>query len=611
MKSPKRDTAFRSTGALISILLILALAGCVTPTSIAPTATGAPEASASAQADTTTPPPALTFDEEMTIDFYYAPVNISGLISGWGGKILKDRFNLKINLIAPNISGQAIYQTRSAAGNLGDLVLLGAAQLKDSVDAGLFLDMTETLNQYGPNLMAFSANAIKATQEMLGTDKIYAVPDCVSTLSPLDPVPSVDGVNVTTQSGGAVYLRWDLYQKIGAPKLNTMEDLLPVLKQMQEICPTSISGKKTYPISMFKDWDWYAMKAVWESFPTMYGYQFNAGASTILINGDPRDFKVQRLDDDSGIYYRSLKFYFQANQMGLVDPDSPTLTWDTSRAKVKDGQTLFYWWSWGSISQFNTPENSNADPPVGFAFIPISDAKYYDDGFKPLGQWGEYIGIGSKAKDPKRLVALLDWLATPEGAQTLVAGPKGLTWEEKDGQPVFTEFGLKAKTDITITVPDEWGGGEYGDRSLRLPQMIYWFNMNPDYGVPYNPNLWPSYMETASTKLDKQWQEAYGADHMIDYIVKNNMVSVAAGSSYVAPTDSEDIKNARSQCGNVVLNTSWQMVFAKDQAEFDSLWADMKTQLQGLGWENIYEVDMQNAKDYNAAGMKAINDFMN
>lgn len=609
MKKPVSKTTMRCAWLLLAVLLSVALGGCgtATPSSTTPPTSATVETSASAQPTATEPAAALTFKDELTVDYYSFAGNFSGLVTGWGAKILKDKFNLKINVIAPNISGQAIYQTRSAAGNLGDMVSLNSEQLTESVNAGLFLDMTDLLNQYGTNLKTITAAGIKSSQNFLKTDKIYAIPECVSSLSPTDPLPAVDGATVTTQSGGAAYLRWDLYQAVGAPKLNTMEDLLPVLQQMQEANPTSISGKKTYAISMFKDWDGQAMKAIWESFPTMYGYEFCPGTSTILTYGDPTELKTQRLDDDNGLYYRTLKFYFQANQMGLVDPDSPSLTWDTTCAKVKDGQTLFYWWSWASISQYNTQAMSNADKPSGFAFVPIADAKYYDSGYNPLGQWSGYMSISAKTKDPARLIALLDWMATPEGEETLAAGPKGLYWEEKDGLPVLTEFGIAGKNDSSLAVPEEWGGGIYSD-NLQLPMIIYWFENNPNYNVPYNPNMWPSYLAGAATKLDKSWQAAYGAESMLDYITKNNMLSVAPGNSYVPPADSEDIKNARSQCSNAIITASWQMVFAKDQAAFDSLWQDMKTQIQGLGWEEILKVDMQNAKDYNAACLKTIED---
>lgn len=35
------------------------------------------------------------------------------------------------------------------------------------------------------------------------------------------------------------------------------------------------------------------------------------------------------------------------------------------------------------------------------------------------------------------------------------------------------------------------------------------------------------------------------------------------------------------------------MVFAKDEAEFNSLWENMCTQLEGLGWSTLTEYDTE------------------
>lgn len=50
-------------------------------------------------------------------------------------------------------------------------------------------------------------------------------------------------------------IRWDLYEQIGMPEVTELEDYIDVLKQMKEICPVSDSGKETYGVSFFSDWD--------------------------------------------------------------------------------------------------------------------------------------------------------------------------------------------------------------------------------------------------------------------------------------------------------------------------------------------------------------------
>ena len=46
-------------------------------------------------------------------------------------------------------------------------------------------------------------------------------------------------------------LRWDLYKELGYPEIKTLDDMVDVLGQMKEICPTDDNGKTTYGVSLF------------------------------------------------------------------------------------------------------------------------------------------------------------------------------------------------------------------------------------------------------------------------------------------------------------------------------------------------------------------------
>ena len=47
---------------------------------------------------------AANHDEELTLEVYDVAANYQGLQTGWFGKILKDEFNLVLNIIAPQVS---------------------------------------------------------------------------------------------------------------------------------------------------------------------------------------------------------------------------------------------------------------------------------------------------------------------------------------------------------------------------------------------------------------------------------------------------------------------------------------------------------------------------
>ena len=87
------------------------------------------------------------YAKELTIDVFDSQANFQGEQTGWFAKLIKDKFNIKLNIIAPNVAGggDTLYQTRSANGNLGDLIItnLDSSRLKDMVTAGLVLDMSD------------------------------------------------------------------------------------------------------------------------------------------------------------------------------------------------------------------------------------------------------------------------------------------------------------------------------------------------------------------------------------------------------------------------------------------------------------------------------------
>lgn len=190
------------------------------------------------------------YPEFLTIEVFGSQSNYQGLQSGWFGKIVKDKFNMELNIIAPNVAGggDTLYQTRSANGNLGDLILLRIDQnrLRDLVQAELVLDMTEyldgceNLKQYLPAIEMASALADK--------EGLWGIPSSISLVSAMEP-------NEISEPTGAASLRWDLYKEAGYPEIKSLDGLLPVLAQMQELAGTSDSGKDVYAFSLFGDWD--------------------------------------------------------------------------------------------------------------------------------------------------------------------------------------------------------------------------------------------------------------------------------------------------------------------------------------------------------------------
>lgn len=191
----------------------------------------------------------------------------------------------------------------------------------------------------------------------------------------------------------------------------------------------------------------------------------------------------------------------------------------------------------------------------------------------------------------------LDWSVSPEGLRYYTNGFEGFNYEKTaDGKFKLTEAGQTAFQKNT-PVPDQYGGGGYQDGQSKINSMIMSdFVKDPDSGEFYNNNYWSSTLEANKTALTTDWQNTYNAKNATDYYLKNKMIDIVPNINTSFGVDSSEIKNKRSQISDYVKNASWKMVFAKNQAEFDQLWAKMQTDVAGLGWNEVLASDTVKAQ---------------
>jgi putative aldouronate transport system substrate-binding protein len=288
-----------------------------------------------------------------------------------------------------------------------------------------------------------------------------------------------------------------------------------------------------------------------------------------------------------------LHFLFKANQMGLVDPDSASQDWNKVAEKLTNKQVLLLWYTWQRGFYNTIARGMNGD---GFVAVPIADTHIFQTSDAYFGN-GRVFAIGSKAKDPQRILDFLDWYVSPEGLRYTINGFEGFNYERtEDGKFRLTEIGQTAFQDNT-PVPDEYGGGGYQDGQYKINSLIIGdFGTDPETGEFYNANYWSHTLAANDTKLRQEWQQMFGATNATEYYIKNNMIDIMPNINTSLGSDSSDIKNKRSQISDYVKNASWKMVFAKDQAEFDQLWSKMQTDVKGLGWDDVFAVDSERAE---------------
>lgn len=516
----------------------------------------------------------------LTIEIYDAAANYQGTQSGWFAKVVKDRFNIELNIIAPQVAGDAIFQTRASSGNLGDIVLLDAVQFAECVDSGLIKDITADLPNYS-NLAAYKEqiDVYNGGLPNNADKKTYGIPTEMMNTSP------------TSYSQDVIYssplLRWDLYSELGCPDIADLNGLLDVLGQMMEKHPTNEAGDPAYPFSLWADWDGGdGMLGIANvvQLTTWYGEKLRG--SVIL----KPDGTFTPLTDKTGSYYKILHFLNDAYRRGLVDPDSGVQDWNSACAKMGAGQVYLMWYSW-QVGFWNSQER--LENGTAFIFIPVADQNYYTDADAYFGS-GRVFGVGSGVEGEKyeRIMKFLDWYASPEGLTFQHVGIEGFNYTvNEDG--TYTAINTNALMD-NLPVPEEYGGAGYNDGNNAINQWIVGANStNPVTGETYAKDYWKSWKETTMTQMKKDWAAKFGAAEPVDWMKQNNKLVISPNVSVSLAADTNDIGVIRNQCNESVCDYSWKMIFAKDDAEFDSMWDEMTSTLEGIGFADLTAFDIE------------------
>ncbi len=582
----------RIFAALLALVVILSITACnVTDVGQGMGTPTAKPTQSDAAPDTSEP----TGKELYKIDVFTMLGNKAGDQTGWFAKIAKDKFNIEMNMIASNVEGgDTKFATMMASGDLGDIVIFGSDadnKWQDALKANALLDWTANglLDTYGKDIIANYSKAVEKNKINFGNGKsVYGLGHTVANM----PNGPSEGEDMTYHSD----MRWDLYEQLGKPEINSPEDMLPVLKGMQELEPLSESGMPTYAFSIWSDWDGNMVMYV-KSFAALFGYDEGDGfnnAGFLLYSPDNGD--CQGALDADGWYVRTLKLLFNANQMGLLDPDSISQKYDDVVRKFQDGAIFFSLFPWAD-NVYNTQER--VELGKGFKFVPIKGQKVISYGFDERGG-NRIISIGAKAGYPERLMELINWMYTPEGIMTNYNGPEGLTWEMKGGRPVLTEFGKQALPNNPVDVPKEYGGGTYQDGQNQMNfEFVHRNATNPENNEAYDYRLWTSVLEANASTLTKNWRDAMGALTTKDYLVNNDMISVKSPvfMGKAPEVISDELMQKQGQVATVIKQNSWKMMYAKDEAEFNQLLEEMTTKAKGLGYDEVFKWNVDHATE--------------
>lgn len=538
----------------------------------------------------------------ITLTIYSQLANYSGEMQGWFAQILKDKFGVKVNLIP---DGDGVFDTRMEAGDLGDIVVWGSDD-KDyvqAVSAGLLYDWEEDnlVQEYGPYIW-------EHMQDALNKNKIVSAPKDAdgNVIGEANTIYGF-GHNVASSSDSheAFFytwdIRWDLYQQLGHPEVNDLDDLMDVLIAMKEICPTADNGKPTYAMSLWPDWDGNYVMYVKAMATAYYGYdEFGFGHYNVRT-GEYYD----ALSPDSP-YLEMLAWFNELYRNGLLDPDSMTQTYDNMIEKVQNGQTFFSIFNYaGSLAynketHYGQDEEGNEINKIMESLVP-KEACPIVGGLSTLG--GNRVwSIGAKTQYPELCMEIINWLCTPEGRLTIDYGPKGVCWDyDENGKTYFTEFGKTCFEDRTTLMPSEWGGATFNEGAFQVNNLTWSSaDINPESGERYDQQYWASNLvPEGRCDAERDWREYTGYDTLEEYMDSCNYAVDVPTTFSFAERDPQ-LESTWVQVATCLKDYSWRAIYAETEEEFQAIVNEMRGRAKSYGYDACTQWSIEQAAIKNA-----------
>jgi len=486
----------------------------------------------------------------------------------WFCNILRDEVGVEFEVAAGN-ADESVMLALLASGELTDIVgIRGPEKYVPAVEGDMLINLEDYKDQL-PNIFGNErlAPALQNVKNKYEFDGIYGIPTRIGEQQGLSYEPE---------------LRWDLYEELGCPEMETPEDFMNVLAEMQKLQPVSADGKDVYAFQLWKNDNPSGYLGFMDSIWMVHNGWSYYGSNMTCISVDCKEEPVYIMDEDS-MYMKGLRYLFEANQRGLIDPESAVQTWADMEAKMNSGAGLYSplgWYDYG---------DEEAEDPVGFATVFPAFFRSHLNANQTTGyQW--YFGISSSCKNIDAALAFLNWYYDEENQDLIYNGPEGLLYEVIDGQRVPTE--AYKENGSKVVHPE--GGTVDNVRSFFNAMMYNYTGTELETGYYNRMTDDPAFKQEEPTALKKEWQAAIGNyNSALEYgLDKGTVVQFSEVFNFTRSVP-DDMQQTINQIGNVITAPQWEAIFAEDEEEFNQIIEQIRQDMSDLGVEEIVAYDIE------------------
>lgn len=366
--------------------------------------------------------------EELTLTFYSA----DGQEDPWTDPValaITEATGIKLKTDYPVGDDTERISLMIASGDYPDLIF-AKGDAGSLIDAGALIDMTDLIEQYGPNIK-------KLYGEELGKLRYSADDPAIYQLSSYN----VGGVSYKT--AGTAQIQWDVLKENDYKIPNSLDEFETMLKDYLAAHPTTDDGYETIPMTLStSDWHWMI------TFGNPAGY---------IGEGCPDNGEWLVNENSDGTYTAQFKYtsdkireYFKwLSRMydeGILDHNFATQSHEDYIAKIATGQVLALAdadWDYNEAEQILKNDGKYGKTYAGLPLTMDANTKSHTLMYQGLTT-GYGVGISVNCADPVAAIKFLDYMCTDEAQVLRWWGIEGVNYE-------VDENGVRYRTEEEIT----------------------------------------------------------------------------------------------------------------------------------------------------------------
>ncbi|WP_310603018.1 extracellular solute-binding protein [Anaerosporobacter sp.] len=427
------------------------------------------------------------------------------------------------------------------------------------VAAGAMIDMSDLIDQYGPNIKALYGeeyNKLRYTKDDPG---IYQL--CSAGVG-----------NIPYRTSGTAQLQYAVLEANNYEIPKTLAQYEKMIKDYKAANPT-IDGLDTIGITLScSDWHWYITLA------NPSGFIANASPDNgqwIVNDANGYEATYKHASEGQKEYYQWLnRMYLE----GILDPDFATQTHDDYIAKLSTGRVLAIMdadWDYADAETVLKSEGKSERTYCGLPITMNEDQKapsLMNQGLT-VG-WG--VGITKACKDPVRAVKYLNWLCSDE-AQVLVG------WGIKDVNYFLDEEGHRYRTAEEEKLSQEDTEYRYntGIGIHNYPFPTYGDGVVDPTGSTYTTNSKENVIKNY-TDAQKKAVDAWGVELLTEIFPQADEFDIPDYAPVYKQNLTEEFNAYATKLDEIAWSGLISCVMAKEGG-FDKAWDKMQADFEKAG----------------------------